>query len=359
MRDAVLVPADTVRRQIEVILLAWGMPADQAGETAEALAAADLMGIDSHGIHLLPFYDEQRRSGMVAIAPEIRTVRDKGAVALIDGGGGFGEAPATRAIELAARKANAFGIGAVAVRNSNHYGAAGVHALRAVRHGLIGFSTSAVWNTAIVPTHGVKTMLGTNPIAFAAPARRNPPFLLDMATSTVAIGKIKLAHMAGKALPEGWVLARDGSVQTDAAAALLDRLLTPLGGDRAHGGHKGYGLAVMAEILSTVLSGSSYAPLRAAGAARYDVGHFLMAIDPDLVRDDGRFMDDLDALIDALRASPAADPERPVMVAGDPEHRSRARRETEGVPLPRPLAAAIKALCEAADAAYLLGHNET
>lgn len=354
---ALRVPADILRRQIESLLSAWGMPPDQAAETAEALTQADLMGIDSHGIHLLPFYDEQRRSGKVAMAPEIRVVRDVGAVALIDGGGGFGEAPATRAIDLAVAKARTLGIGAVAVRNSNHYGAAGVHALRAVPHGLIGISTSSVWNTAIVPTFGTRAMLGTNPWAFAAPARRNPPFYLDMATSTVAIGKLKLAHMAGKPLLEGWVLTREGAPQTDPAAALLDRLLTPLGGDRAHSGHKGYGLAVMAEILSTVLSGSTYAPLRPAEAGRYDVGHFLMAISPDLFRDDGGFADDLDAVIDALRATPPADPAQPVMVAGDPEHAARAARETDGIPIPAPLATAIKGLCRDADAAYLFDHN--
>ena len=113
----------------------------------------------------------------------------------------------------------------------------------------------------------------------------------------------------------------------------------------------------MAEILSTVLSGSIYAPLRQENATRYDVGHFLMAINPDLFREDGRFMDDLDAVLDALRASPPADPAQPVMVAGDPEQQSRSTRETEGVPIPRPLATAIKALCEAADAAYLFEHN--
>ncbi len=355
--ETIFVPADLLRRQVAGLLAAWGVPADQVAETAEALLASDIMGIDSHGCALLPFYDQQRRSGKVVMAPAIRVARDVGAVALIDGGGGFGEAPATRAIDLAVAKAKAFGIGAVGVRNSNHYGAAGVHALRATAHGLIGISTSAVWDTAIVPTFGAKAMLGTNPFAFAAPARRNPPFYLDMATSTVAIGKLKLANMAGKALPEGWVVRRDGSPQTDAAQALLDRLLTPLGGDRTHSGHKGYGLAVMAEILSTVLSGSTYAPLRPDDAKRYNVGHFLMAINPEAFRDDGGFADDLDALIDALRATPPADPARPVMVAGDPEHASRRQRELEGIPIPRPLAVQLRNLCEAVGAAYVLDPN--
>jgi len=352
-REALRVPHTVLHRQILAILAAWGLPADQAEPTADALALADLLGIDSHGLALLPFYDELRRSGKVQCAPRIATVLDRAAIAVIDGGGGFGEAPATRAIDLAIAKAKTFGLGAVAVRNSNHYGAAGVYALRAAENGLIGLATSAVWNTAIVPTFGVKPMLGTNPFAFAAPGRRNPPFLLDMATSTVAIGKLKLAHMAGKALPPGWVLDTHGQPQTDPAQALIDRLLTPLGGDRVHGGHKGYGLATMMEILSTVLSGASFAALRPTTAECYDVGHFLMAIDPALFRPDGGFGDDLDRVIDALRASPPANPERPVMVAGDPEHAARAARLRDGIPVPAPLADQINALCRTANAAYL------
>jgi LDH2 family malate/lactate/ureidoglycolate dehydrogenase len=354
-RDATLVSAGVLSRQIDGILRAWGLPPDQAEETTRILVTADLLGIDSHGLALLPLYDELRRSGKLVMAPTIRVVRDAGAVALIDGGGGFGEAPSARAMSLAIDKARRLGVGAVAVRNSNHYGAAGVYALGAAEQGLVGISTSATFNTAIVPTFGAKSMLGTNPIAFAAPARRNPPFLLDMATSTVAVGKVKLALMAGQPLPDGWVMAKDGTWQSDPATALADRLLTPLGGDRVHGGHKGYGLAVLAEILSTVLSGGSFAPLRPHDAERYNVGHFLLALNPELFRDDGGFGDDLDRLIDALRATPPVDPARPVMVAGDPEHAARADREKQGIPVPRKLAAAILGLCEAVRADYLLG----
>ncbi len=349
------VPVDILRAQIAMILRAWGMPEDQCEQTTEALVTADLLGIDSHGLALLPLYEEIRRSGKLVIAPDIRVVRDVGAVALVDGGGGFGEAPATRAMDLATAKAATLGIGAVAVRNSNHYGAAGVYALRAAERGFIGISTSATFNTAVVPTFGKVPMLGTNPFAFAAPARRNPPFLLDMATSTVAIGKVKLALMAGQKLPDGWVMTKDGSWQHDPATALLDRLLTPLGGDRLHGGHKGYGLAVMAEILSTVLAGGSFTPLRAPDADRFNVGHCLIALNPRLFRDDGGFEDDLDAMLDALRATPPVDPARPVMTAGDPEHANRAERGRSGIPVPRKLAQAILGLCESARADYLLG----
>ncbi|MGQ9370158.1 Ldh family oxidoreductase [Azospirillum sp. ST 5-10] len=352
--DTTLVPAERLHRQLVAVLRAWGMPASDAGETADVLLEADLRGIDSHGFALLPLYDELRRSGRLVMAAEVRVVRDGAATGLIDGGGGLGAVPSLRAMDLAAAKARTFGLGAVAVRNSNHHGAAGVYALRAAGQGLIGVATTAVHRPAIVPTFGTRPMLGTNPIAFAAPAGRNPPFLLDMATSTAAVGKLKLAARAGTALPEGWALTPDGRSQSDPDRALADKLLTPLGGSRELGGHKGYGLAAMVEVLSTVLAGASFAPLRPDGAARNDVGHFFLALDPHAFRDDGGFEADLDAVVEALRATAPVDPARPVLVAGDPEHRTRERRLREGVPVPRSLADTVGAIARAAGAEDLL-----
>src|SRR5918993_2991632 len=340
-----LIPEVALRRQLEAMFRAWGFPSDQARTSADVLTEADLLGIDSHGITLIPLYDEFIRSGMVVTNPDIRVVRDFGATAVIDGGGGFGQAPSLRAMDLALEKARAFGIGAVAVRNSNHFGAAGIYALRAAEHGFVGVSTTAVFKASIVPTHGREARFGTNPIAFAAPAGRNPPFLLDMATSTVALGKFKLYAREDKPVPPGWALDEAGRPQTDPKQALVDRLMTPLGGSRDMGGHKGYGLAAMVEILSTVLAGASYAPLRAAGAERNDVGHFHLALHPEAFRDAGAFESDLDDLVEALRATPPADPAQPVMVAGDPEHAARTARAADGIPIPAPLAAAIKGLC--------------
>src|SRR5919112_5805934 len=177
-------PAEAMRRQFEAIFRAWGFPGAQATTMADVLTEADLLGIDSHGITLVPLYDELIQSGMVVTAPHIRVVREFGATAVIDGGGGFGQAPSVRAMDLAVEKARAFGIGAVGVRNSNHFGAAGLYALRAAEKGFIGFATTAVFKASIVPTFGREARFGTNPIAFAAPAGRNRPFLLDMATST-------------------------------------------------------------------------------------------------------------------------------------------------------------------------------
>src|SRR5215212_10712293 len=135
----------TLHRQLEAIFSAWGFPAEQAKISADVLTEADLLGIDSHGITLIPLYDEFIRSGMVVTEPDIRVARDFGAIAVVDGGGGFGQAPSVRAMDLAVEKARAFGIGAVGVRNSNHFGAAGVYALRAAERGFVGFATTAVF----------------------------------------------------------------------------------------------------------------------------------------------------------------------------------------------------------------------
>lgn len=352
-RADLLVPADRLRARLEALLSAWTRP-DHAARTAEAMVEADLMGIDSHGITLVPLYADLVRDGRIAREPEIRVVHAFGAVATIDGGGGFGHAPSVEAMDLAIEKARAFGIGAVAVRGSNHYGAAGVYALRAARAGLIGLSTSAVHLPSIVPVFGREPRLGTNPIAFAAPGARGAPFLLDIATSTIAIGKLKLAARAGARLPEGWAVDKAGNPQHDPTQALADRLMTPLGGTRAMGGHKGYGLAAMVEILSTLLPGASYAPLRAADAQRYDVGHFHLAIHPEAFRPRGGFGEDLDAFLACLReTAPAAGHER-VLAPGDPEHAIRATRSREGIPVPRVLADQIGAIARGWDIDFRL-----
>jgi len=355
MSAVLKVPAKILKSQLHAIFEAWGMSADQADMTAETLTRADLLGIDSHGITLIPFYADLIASGRLTPRPEIRIARSFGATAVIDGGGGFGEAPAVRAMELAIEKAQSFGIGAVGVRNSNHYGAAGVYALQAAAKGFIGLSMTAVYAPSIVPTFGREPRMGTNPIALAAPARRNRPFLLDMATSTIAIGKLKLAFREGRTLPEGWALDREGRPQHDPEQALADRLMTPLGGSREMGGHKGYGLAAMVEVLCTMLSGATYAALRPAEASAYDVGHFQLAIHPEAFREKGEFEEDLDAFLDCLRATRPADVAQPVLAPGDPEHLACEKRSREGIPVPRSLADQVEAIARKSGAQYFFG----
>lgn len=342
------------RRQMMEIMRAWRMSDAHAQIVADVLVAADLMGINSHGMTLLPLYDRQIEEDGATPTPNISIVHDRAAVALIDGGGGFGQVPGMMAVELAAERAERFGIAAVAIRNSNHYGAAGVYVRRLAEQGLIGISTSSVWRAAIVPTGGFEPRLGTNPIAFAAPSARGKPFLLDMATSTAAIGKLKLAQSAETDIPEGWALTREGTPQRDPNLALLDTLLVPLGG------HKGYGLATMVEVLSSVLSGATLTPLRGEPGKPHDVGHFVLALDPAMMRGSrAEFEADLDRMMDALRVTPPADPACPVLVAGDPEYACEAERHLHGIPLSAKLAAQLRGIAERSNAAFLLERERT
>ena len=351
------VPAETLRRQLAAIFAAWGMPDEQVAITADVMLQADLRGIDSHGVAMLGLYEEFRQAGRLTVAPDVRVMRETPVTALIDGDGGLGHYPSVTAMRLAIDKCRGTGLAAVAVRNSNHYGAAGVYALMAAEQGFIGLSTTSVHRPAIVPTFAAEPLFGTNPIAFAAPAGRNPPFVLDMATSTVAVGKLKLAAFADKDLPPGWAIDEAGQPVTNADIGLKIRWLTPLGGTPQMSSHKGYGLAAMVEILSTMLPGAFYAPTRAArhpDAPRNNIGHFFMALDPAAFRADGGFADDLDDMIDRLRAARRADPAEPVLVAGDPEAAALAERLKTGIPLSPAVQAMVKQAAAACGAPWLL-----
>ena len=358
-----LVSADRVRRQILNVLHAWGMPADLAETTAEAMAETDLTGVDSHGISMLMMYEGLRRAGQIDLRARPRVLRDTPSLALVDGGANLGHPVAAAAMGLAADKALATGIGAVGARNSHHFGAAGHYARTAAARGVVALITSSARTVLMVPTRGTLPLLGSNPIAFAAPARRNKPFVLDMATTTVAANKVKVYELNGKPVPEGWVVDERGAPVTDAAAAMgvIFRRpgggLTPLGGAEATGGHKGYGLAIMVQILSATLTGAAFAPIR--GRVRQagdpdDIGHFFLALDPRAFRPEGGFEDDLDAMVEALRAAPPADPGRPVLVPGDPEEAERERRLREGIPIPSALDRHIRDICGRCGAAYVL-----
>jgi LDH2 family malate/lactate/ureidoglycolate dehydrogenase len=228
------VSADRVREQITSILTAWGMDADLVRTTAEVMVATDLSGVDSHGISMLMDYEQSRSKGKLNLKAKPRIVRDSPVTALVDADAGLGHPAAVMGMELAIRKALAMGVGVVSVFNSHHFGAAGYYAALAPKRGLIGFVTSATRTFGVVPTRAKVPMLGTNPIAFAAPTRRNRPFLLDMATATVASNKVKVYDLNGKLLPAGWVLDEHGKPVIDPAAA-LERSSTSARGTRAAG----------------------------------------------------------------------------------------------------------------------------
>lgn len=347
-----------LERQLEAIFTAWGMSDEHARITALRLTDADIRGIDSHGVTLLPLYAELRAQGQVNFRPRIRVLRESPVTALVDADHMLGHVPGTFAMELAIGKARQTGLAAVAVKNSNHYGAAGVYGLLAAGEGLIGMSFTSVWHGVIVPTFGREPMFGTNPIAFVAPARKNGVFFFDAATSTVAVGKLKLAKIHGRRLHEGWAMGEDGRPTTDPEAGLAAMRLTPLGGTRAMSSHKGYGLAAMVEILCSMLAGAYYAPTRERRhpeAKHWHIGHFFLAIDPKAFRGEGEFEDDLDDMIDALHAVPPVDPDQPVLVAGDPEKQAMAERTKNGIPVPPSLLAEVRAIAAECGAPWLLG----
>jgi LDH2 family malate/lactate/ureidoglycolate dehydrogenase len=357
------VAADSVRRQILGILQRWGMPMDLADTTAEAMAETDLMGVDSHGISMLTMYEGLQQRGQVDLQARPRLVRDLPSLALVDGGSNLGHPVAVVAMQLACDKAEAGGIGAVGVRNSHHFGAAGYYARLAASRGLVALITSSARTMLMVPTRGTVPLLGSNPIAFAAPMAGGPPFVLDMATTTVAANKVKVYELNGKPVPPGWVTDERGATVTDPVEA-MDVIfrragggITPLGGAEATGGHKGYGLGLMVQILSATLTGAAFPPLRSGtrGAAEPDdIGHFFLALDPRALRPEGGFEDELAAMAASLRGSAPADPSRPVLVPGDPEEAERTRRARDGIPVPAALDRQLREICTRCGADYLL-----
>ena len=359
-----LCAAARVREQIVSILESWGMEREIVRTTAEVMVETDLAGVDSHGISMLMDYESSKSKGKLNVKARPHVVKETPAMALVDADAGLGHPAAVMGMQLAIAKAKVMGVGVASVFNSHHFGAAGYYAALASKESLVGMVTSATRSIAVVPTRAAVPVLGTNPIAFAAPAKRNRNFLLDMATSTVANNKIKVYDLNGKKLPPGWVLDGQGKPVTDPAVALKivyekegEGGQTPVGGTAEMSSHKGYGLALMAHILGGTLSGASFSPIRVKTQKPSDpdrLGHFFLAIDPKVFRPEGAFEDDLDAVIDELHGTSPVDPALPVLVPGDPEAASRARRLREGIPLPASLLEKLRAICERSGVAFIL-----
>ena len=348
-------------QQVARIFCAWGLSEEDAAVVADILIETDLRGIDSHGVSMLPMYEQMVHAGTLNMRPQATVERDTPILALINADAGIGHPIARRAMAMACDKAALNGIGVVSVYNSHHFGAAGIYVEMAASRGLLGIITSSARTVTVIPTRGSVPMLGTNPIAFAAPAARNPPFILDMATSTVAVNKVKVYALNKKPLPLGWVVDGQGRYVTDPELGLklcveqASGGLLPLGGGTETGGHKGYGLAMLAQILGSTLAGGSFSPLRnkmQGGKVPDNIGHFCMAIDPSAFRQKGEFQADLDDIIDTLHDMPRSHPDVPVQVAGDPERECRSRSAVVGIPMPEPLLAQLRAIAQRASVPY-------
>ena len=341
------IDVSVLQDQIGAVLRQWGMSEQHIATSVRHISYADLHGIDSHGCSMLPYYHRLLGSGSITMTPRIDLVREGPTTALIDGGGGLGHVPADMAMSVAIGKCRAAGVGVVAVRNSGHFGAAGSYAEMAAQAGLIGFAMTNVGSPALVPTHGSTAMLGTNPIAFAAPARKNRPFLLDMATTIVPVGKVDMARRRGRSIPSGWAYGRGGQSTTNPDIAIAQRRMVPLGGTPTMGGHKGYGLAAMVEILSSVLSGHC--------ETSDGVGHFFLALDPGMFTSGAAFGDNLDSLLDRLRSTNPTSAGIRVRVAGDPEYEAAENNLLNGIPLTRSVIEDIRMVCRKSGAPFLIG----
>jgi L-2-hydroxycarboxylate dehydrogenase (NAD+) len=321
-----------------------GVPAEDAVVTADVLVAANLRGIDSHGVARLKRYVDGLRDGVMLARPDIEIVHETPSTALVDGGAGLGQPVGVRGMKLAIEKARQIGIGFVAVRNSNHYGIAGYYSMMALEQEMIGVSMTNAF-PLIVPTFGQDAMLGTNPISVAAPAGQEWPFVLDMATSVVTRGKLEEYDRKGKPLPLSWATDERGVPTSDAAHFLRNMLartgggILPLGGAREEdGGHKGYGLAFLVDILCGVLPGAGYAttayPKTPKGKPLpADVGHFFGAIQVDAFRPLGEFKATMDDIIRRLKGSAKAAGAERIYIHGEKEFEEEERRRREGIPL--------------------------
>jgi LDH2 family malate/lactate/ureidoglycolate dehydrogenase len=350
-------PYETHLAQITAILTAWSMPAENAARTAEVMAWADLHGIDSHGLSMLTVYDQRRREGRLRMDAVPRLERETPVSALVDADGGLGHVPSRLAMETAIGKARAIGIGVVPVHNSAHFGACGFHAAMAAEAGMIGMVATSASGIQVAPTGGAQARLGTDPWAFAAPGKPGEPFLLDMATTTVAAGRIRNKANEGVPCPPGWVMTRDGQPSTDPLeASEKGGTLTPLGGSRETSSYKGYGLSAMVNILGSCLSGATLItdPEHMKKPQGQDIGHFFLALSPTLFREEADFRADVATFCDVLRGTPSVDPARPVQVAGDPERANAAARRRDGVPVAPKLLEKIRGIAEACGAPWLL-----
>jgi len=315
------------------VLQCMGMSDEDAHIGAAVLIDADVMGIDSHGIaHLNTHagYVPGFRAGTVNPRPAIRPRRETASTALVDGDRGFGPLVGYRAMCLAIEKARSAGSGMVSVTNSRHFGAAGYYALMATPHDMLGLSmtNAAPW---VVPTFGRTKMIGTNPIAFAAPAGSEQTFLCDLATSTVAMGKLEIAQREGKTIPSGWALDGDGNDSVDVAGVRASGGLTPLGSAAATSSYKGYALGQMVDIFCGVLSGAGFSMVLNRSSS--EAGHFFGAFRIDGFRDVAEFKAMMDELQRTFRNAAVRDSAQRVLLPGQREFETRTERERNGVPL--------------------------
>lgn len=324
----------------ETVFNKLGFSPEDAATAACCLTRADLRGIDSHGIARLSGYVRLHKAGRLNAKPELKFTSNYPGLARLDADKAIGFISATRAMERCITMAEEIGCGMVAVYNSNHFGIAGQYALMAAEKGLAGMAFTNA-SPLVAPSHSLDRMLGTNPIAAAFPSLRSRPFVLDMATTTAANGKLEILQRKGLEAPEGWIQDAAGLNSTNPFELKNGGALLPLGGNGQAGGHKGYGLGSMVDIFSGVLSGANFGPWvppfvsflpLPENPVGEGIGHFFMAFRPDGFMPMEDYLRRMETWMDSMRQASAIG-EEPVQVPGDPEWKEEEIRSRDGIML--------------------------
>ncbi len=327
------------------VFLKMGCSLQDATTAATVLISADLRGIDSHGVARLSGYLRLWEAGRINATPKIKVVYETPSTAVVDGDAGLGLVVAPFAMQVAIDKARNVGTGWVSVKNSNHFGIAGIHAMMALKEDMIGMAMTNA-SALVAPTFSNERMLGTNPIAVAIPANEQPAFVADFATTTAANGKLEILQRKNADIPLGWAQDLEGNPSVDANILKKQGALLPLGSDREHGSHKGYALGSIVDIFSAVLSGASYGPWAPPFPAYIPMpenqpgqglGHFLGAMRVDAFRPAEEFKGHMDNWIERFRNGIPSEGNEKVLIPGDPEREMEAIRIKEGIPLVEPV----------------------
>jgi len=336
-----LISYDNLYKFTYAIFKSIGCNDKDATTATKTLLSADVRGVDSHGVARLSGYVRLWEAKRVNTNPQIKIVYETPSTAVVDGDSGLGLVVAPFAMRVAIDKAKQAGTGWVSVRNSNHFGIAGYHAMMALQHDMIGMAMTNA-SALVAPTFSVERMLGTNPIAVAIPANHQPAFVADFATTTAANGKLEILQRKNEDAPFGWVQDKNGHPSTNANELKQGGALLPLGSDREHGSHKGYSLGSIVDIFSAVLSGASYGPWAPPFPAYVPVpenmpgkglGHFFGAMRVDAFRPADEFKQHMDNWITRFRTAKPAEGYEKVLIPGDPEREMEAIRMKEGIPV--------------------------
>ncbi len=348
--DAVRVAADSLRATVTSIFEKLNVPPQDAELAADVLVTADLRGVESHGVsNMLRTYVGGYNRGEINPRPNWRIVRETPATANVDSDAGLGIIVAPKTMEIAIEKARNTGVGMITISNGRHLGMASYHAMLALKHDMIGICMTGC-PPSVLPTFGAETRVGTNPIALAAPAKQEPPFVYDAATSVVAGNKIHLAERLGIQIPPGWLGDDDGSPIMEPSEPPSPYRLLPLGSNRELGSHKGYGLACVVDILSGILSGTAYGMV----PGRPNFSHFLGAYSIEAFTEVDTFKGLMDDFLHALRTTPPAPDQDRVLFPGLPEWEAEQDRRANGIPLHNEVIKWFQDICSEMDVPYLL-----